>query len=279
MKKLVNVAIVATLVIFATTAIFIGCKKEGNKVIEQEGVKQQKSENTSPFFNMDYISHIESMSGINIFKLIETPFFVDYFNNLSDVNNYFITNVESNSAYLDTFNYWLDVMVNSLVYEEEVDDIITEKHHNFYIAAEQLSIIYFENPPLDEVIFDGITYHVALGLLNSIGDFRDIFNQKLFEEYPHFYDLPEELQDLVLRVAVIIATYQENCDCQKKYHKTTCEAQLKAALQAAFDKYSEEYNKCRNKGKHSKCVHRAAERYNQACNAAYDAYQQCINDF
>ncbi len=47
MKKLVNVAIVATLVIFATTAIFVGCKNEDNKVVEQrkEALKKQKSNN------------------------------------------------------------------------------------------------------------------------------------------------------------------------------------------------------------------------------------------
>ena len=270
-------------ILFYTIAILIGillmtaCEKTNNLTTKLSDNRFDKSL-TDAQYNYEYISYIDSISGINIFDLINEPFFADYFFQLHNNNSYFINQIRNNLVDLDTFDYWIQSLLSFSDWNNE-NNPTTGYYHNYYNAVEHLSIIYFGTTALNTITYDGVSYQVALNIINSMGDVREVFEQNLYTQYPNFYTLSENLQDSILRIAIIIATYQEVCDCERNYNnRTGCESALESALNAAWEIYQKEYNRCRNKGKRSRCVHSAVARYEQARAEAYDEYYHCINN-
>ena len=77
-----------------------------------------------------------------------------------------------------------------------------------------------------------------------------------------------------------MVTHESICGCQSNriMLKAGCKSQLEVALTAAADQHAADYAKCRNKGKHSKCVHKAAAKHEAAVDAAITDYNECLKD-
>ena len=272
--KLIIAIIVAAV---GMTVVFYACQKDGNNFYENTSDAELKA---SKDFNDKYIAKCIERTGIDFYELAKTPFFLEYVDQLSEFNAYFLEKVKANKEYMSEFDYWLNEFIQAPVWDEDEGNDITDEHHKFYIAAEKLSNIYFENNFSHVTVFNGVKYNVALDRIISIGDSYDIMEKEMINKFPHFVDLSDELQDLVRRIVIIMVTYENVCGCQsgETILKVSCRSQLESALNAAEDQFAKDYAKCRNKGKHSRCVHRAAAKHELARNTAFADYDDCIRN-
>ena len=188
MKKLVNVAIMATLVIFATTAIFVGCKKEENKVVDKTQVvsKNQKNginnffevENNPYFFVGDFHNQgldfiIENINEETLLNLFDEEHIFD--------DEYIL---ENESIFKDEILRYTKIFSESIGWESPID-IETE----FCMINEtiDLSMFLFEDQierwnNLLSAVFEGDEEKSIHEVELLCSDFNDYVNNEVGNE-------------------------------------------------------------------------------------------------
>jgi len=259
---------ICALLFVAGAGIFYACNKENSNKVDNSYLKTA----TGKVLNEDYINGLIEQTGINLYELVASPFFSEYVSQLDAFSAYFRKQIKNNIAYKADFNALLLAFSQVLLWDEEdIPPLLGEEgyleyqetYHQFYTLAEHLSYMYFGNNFNHEIEFDGVTYHVALDKIISIGDNYDMFEQAMMTSFPQYIDLPEHLQDLIRTVVLIMYG--------------TCEDERDAALRAENERFAAEYAKCRNKTKHSKCVHKAVAKHEGIVIDIINIFEDCLN--
>ena len=224
--------------------------------------------------NTDYIDSIITLTGIDLYALIESTFFMDYMNYIDSINAYFSQNVRNNPALRAEFDYWMQEFIQAPICEE--DSVITAEHHQYYIAAENLSRIYFGDSACQPIVFDGVTYMTARGKIESIAEDNayGIFEQNMMASFSQYVNLSKELQDKVIRIAIIISPFKEDnlCygPCQDEYDKGV------EAAYATRDIATEECAKIKNEKKKQKCYNGTAATLSKELIMLKDEFCECM---
>lgn len=173
--KINSIILTLTILLFITVT---SCKKNSESISTNQTLSyyQPNILLDSSLYNLNYLHYIDSVSGIDIFALVSQNFFYDYYTQIKNTNEFFFNRINVNPTYMDSLDYWMQFMASSSVWEN--GDPITDNHRNFYIAAEKLSTLYFDQTLLNNVLFDGTTYLVAQNLLISMDDFYITFFSK-----------------------------------------------------------------------------------------------------
>jgi len=225
-------------------------------------------------FRVPYILALSRETGINIFELAASPFFLEYSNQLSEFNAYFLEITQNNEALMNQFNFWLNEFIQAPIWEE--GEVITEEHHRYYIAAQQLSHIYFGNNFGYIVEFGGVYYNVAIDRINSMMNSYSIFKQNLEEQFPQYVNLDKELQKNVIKGGRMMLPQYDGASCERR-----CKQQLDSDISDAIDAYLDYFNgndywsplKKNSKNKKNALMN---FRYDMAY--AFDSYDDCMYD-
>jgi hypothetical protein len=207
-------------------------------------------------------------TGINLYELAQSQFLLDYLDEIDAFGAYFRDGIQNNTISMLEFDSLIQVITLLPMWEDDPDEndpIFREKYHNYCAAMEHLSHLFFGNNFNHTEIFDGVTYEIAKDRMNAIGDSYDIFQQQLLINYPEFPNLPEYIQEDIITVVLIMAM-------------GPCEDERDAKLDAEMDRWIAAYNKCMNKKKYSKCVHKAAMKHEDIVAEIIDAYNDCVRE-
>ncbi|NLE04360.1 MAG: hypothetical protein GX638_06095 [Crenarchaeota archaeon] len=216
--------------------------------------------------NSEYVMNLINSTGINLYELAQSQFLLDYLDEIDAFGAYFRDGIQNNTISMLEFDSLIQVITLLPMWEDDPDEndpIFREKYHNYCAAMEHLSHLFFGNNFNHTEIFDGVTYEIAMDRMNAMGDSYDIFQQQLLINYPEFPNLPEYIQENIITVVLIMAM-------------GPCEDERDAKLDAEMDRWIAEYNKCMNKKKYSKCVHKAAMKHEAIVAEIIDAYNDCI---
>jgi len=216
--------------------------------------------------NSEYVMNLINATGINLYELAQSQFFLDYLAEIDAFGAYFRDGIQNNTISMFEFDSLIQEITLLPMWEDDPDEndpLFREKYHNYCAAMEHLSHLFFGNNFNHTEIFDGVTYEIAMDRMNAMGDSYDIFQQQLLINYPEFPNLPEYIQENIITVVLIMAM-------------GPCEDERDAKLDAEMDRWIAEYNKCMNKKKYSKCVHKAAMKHEAIVAEIIDAYNDCI---
>ena len=228
-------------------------------------------ENVAVDFRCPYILALSRETGINIFELAESPFFLEFVEQLNDFNAYFAGQIQNNIVSMEEFHALMQEFANAPLWEEdyipqpgETKYIeYKEIYHDFYSLAEKLSQMYFGDNFNDEIVFDGVIYHVvAKEKINSLRNICDVFGAALINSYPQYLDLSEDMQDKVIRGALMMS-------CKETYLD---------ALAAAAIKWDRSAKACEGLPEAEKeaCLQRAAVVHYEEVQKAADDYTECL---
>ncbi len=218
--------------------------------------------------NSEYVMNFINSTGINLYELAQSQFFLDYLAEIDAFGAYFRNGIQNNTISMFEFDSLIQEIILLPIWEDDPDEndpIFREKYHNYCAAMEQLSHLFFGNNFSYTEIFDGVTYEIAMDRMNAMGNSYDIFQQQLLINYPQFSNLPECIQENIITVVLFMAI-------------GPCEDERDKKLNAEFDRWVAAYKKCINKKKYSKCVHNTAMEHEANKAAIYNAYNDCIRN-
>ncbi len=219
-------------------------------------------------FRCPYILALSRETGINIFELAESPFFLKFVAQLNDFNSYFVEQIQNNNASMEEFGALMQEFANAPLWKEDYIPQPGESkyleykniYHNFYSLAEKLSQMYFGDNFNDEITFDGVTYHVvAADRINSLKNSCATFNEALINSYPKYLDLSVDMQDKVIRGTLIMGCYDDYLD----------------ALAAAGNKWYKAAEACKGA---EDCLQIAAEQHADEVKKALGDYCACLRE-
>ena len=110
-----------------------------------------------------------------------------------------------------------------------------------------------------------------------MGDSYNIFEQAMMATYPQYVDLSEDMQTRVRTIAIIILTYKDLCGCPSEFlRKKSCEDERELATRLEMERYAADAAGCRNQGKNSRCLRKAANRHATNMVIIEDEYRRCL---
>ena len=218
-------------------------------------------------FGAAYVLGLSREMGINIFEFAKQPFFLEYLSQLKEFNMYFVEQIRNNVVSEAEFDALLQEFSQFPLWEgDEIPAQSTveyqeycKSYHKFYGLAEQLSRMYFGNNFNHEVIFDGVTYHIASDRVNALVNSTNAFEQAIRNLYA---DEPKFVWNKIITATLI----------------TTCYDDLLDAYMAASAASAKDRAECAKKPEKEQadCYKAADAAYAKARSDAFDTYCECL---
>lgn len=262
----------------ATASIFYACKKDNSELLTG-GDNRMLSTSTHGgdfILNEDYIDEVMELTGINLYELVECPFFLEYASQLDEFSSYFREQVRNDIAYRAEFDALLEEFIQVPLWEEEEelnpDDErypeYLEMQHRYYMLAEQLSRMYFGDNFNHEVVFDGASYRIASDRINAMTSSRSFFIQNLESHFPQYAHLDNEWQKSIIRGGLMMLPYSDRTSCERR-----CDHQLLCDINEMFDVIDQYLLPCETK----KCSKSTSKLILSWLIDVHDSYDNCIN--